>query len=130
MVACTPPTLLEFRARFPEFVDVEDAVVNLAIADAACMIDGGWRATPCADCTIAISFLAAHYLALGVLAQSGFSFVAGAGDVSSVKFETMSVQFSTTGGRWASGSYGFDDTPYGVRYRMLLRANFPAVMII
>ena len=102
---CVEPTVAEFRARFPEFNDVPNTQVQQAIDDASCWVDTSWLATACADCTTAMAFLAAHYLALGLVAaemlpttlpptEEGGPVIIGGGQVTSLRFKSMGVSFS------------------------------------
>lgn len=151
---CTPPTVDEFRARFPEFVDSSPEAIAIAIDDASCWADASWingnSPTGCRNCKTAIAFLAAHYLTLGRIAASGLpdlgtvdpdtGVVIPGGQVTSLSFETMSVGFSpprfgSSGSAGGSGNIGAGDwdldvTPYGQRYLELLVANQPAVLVV
>ena len=147
---CTSPTIEEFRIRFPEFVNISDAQVQLAIDDASCWADNSWIQGPCEDCTKAIAYLAAHYLALGLYAADmlpdtlppetpgGPTIIAG-GQVTSLHFESMSVGFASpqaigvSGGAGSTGigdSFAISATPYGQRYLALLKVNKPAVLVV
>jgi hypothetical protein len=149
---CTPPTLEEFRARFPEFADLSDTQVQIAINDASCWTDDSWPGVNCGDCTTAMAFLAAHYLALGLFAQAALpetlpatepgqpAIIAG-GQVTSLRFESMGVSFSPPqavggGGGGGAGSSGMGDsfawsgTPYGQRVLELVRVNKPAILVV
>ena len=147
---CEPPTVEQFRSRFPEFTNLSDETVQHAIDDASCWADSTWIETACFDCTKAIGYLAAHYLMLALVAASlvpetvpdedgsGAILIPG-GSVTSLHFESMSVSFnapsaSQVGG--AAGSAGIGDqyglaaTPYGQRYLELLKVNKPAVLVV
>jgi hypothetical protein len=147
---CTPPTIPEFRARFPEFVNVSDAQIQIAIDDASCWADSTWIENGCPNCTTAIAFLAAHFVAMGLYAADmlpdtlppetpgGPTIIAG-GQVTSLHFESMSVGFAApqavgvSGGAASSGigdSFAISATPYGQRYLELLKVNKPAVLVV
>jgi hypothetical protein len=147
---CEEPTIQEFRARFPEFANVSDATVQIAIDDASCWADTSWLAY-CRNCTTAIAFLAAHYLALQLYqaqfvpdiipaGEDGAGMILPGGDVSSLSFEGMSVSFTgpkvaSMGGSGLSGSgigenMDLGSTYYGQRYLELLKVNQPAVVIV
>jgi hypothetical protein len=148
---CEQPTIAEFRARFPEFVNVSDAQVQIALDDASCWADSTWIENGCQNCTTAIAFLAAHFLALGLHAAyllpdtlppetpGGPTIIAG-GQVTSLRFESMSVGFASpqaigqAGGGPGSGgigdSFAISATPYGQRYMELLKVNKPAVLVV
>lgn len=148
---CMPPALSDFRTRFPEFNDLPDAQVQMAIDDASCWADSSWIQNTCNDCTKAIAYLAAHFLALGMFAAQmlpdtlppvepgGPAIIAG-GEVTSIRFETMSVGFSSpkaVGGQGGNqGTSGIGDqwalggTPYGQMFLMLVKVNKPAVLVV
>lgn len=142
---CPPPTITMLRERFPEFKAYSDVQIADAISDASCWADTSWT-NNCGDCTKAILFLAAHYLALQAIGASqlpiavqgagGTTFIEG-GSITSLAFETMRVGFaapsavaSNSNRLGAGGRYDLNTTPYGQRYLDLLKVNQPAVMII
>ena len=147
---CVEPTLAEFRARFPEFANVPDSQVQQAIDDASCWVDTTWLATACHDCTTAMAFLAAHYLAMGLFAsaalpetlpptEAGGPVIVAGGQVTSLRFESMGVSFSAPqavggGGGFVSGT-GVGDkfdlgATLGQRWLELLKVNKPAVLVV
>ena len=145
-VPCDPPTIQQFRVRFPEFADVPDATVQAALDDASCGADSNWSSA-CRDCQKAIMLLAAHYLALGIIAAQSMpdqgtgegGTIIGGGQVTSLRFETMGVTFSAprfaagsgqSGGGPGEGPYTMEMTPYGQMYLDLLKVNQPAVVVV
>jgi hypothetical protein len=148
--ACPPPDLIVFRTRFPEFSSVEDETVAQAILDASCSIDGSWLGKEtCSNCQLAISYLAAHYLALGLMSAQIIAAITAkgatnpaealaGGEVTSLGFEGMNVGFSTPqfaagsggGGGAGEGPYQYEMTPYGQRFLDLLKVNHPAIMVV
>jgi hypothetical protein len=149
---CLPPRLAEFRVRFPEFQAVLDDTVAQSIAEAACIIDSSWitETGNCSNCTLAISYLAAHYLALGLMSaqvvasltakesSSSMEEILAGGQVTSMRFENMGISFSAPkfaagqggGGGPNEGPYELEMTPYGQRYLALLKVNQPAIMVV
>jgi hypothetical protein len=146
---CEPPTVEQFRARFPEFANISDGAIENAINDASCWADSTWIDTACFDCTKAIGYLAAHYLMLALFAATlvpdvvtddeGNTILIPGGSVTSLHFESMSVSFNPpTAKQTAQGSsgagigdqYGLTSTPYGQRYLELLKVNKPAVLVV
>lgn len=147
-IPCEEPTVDEFRARFPEFNDLSDERIEIAIDEASCWVDSSWIASNCQDCTKAMAYLAAHYLMLGLAAASmvpdtftsedGTVVVPG-GQVTSLSFESMSVGFSAPKVGGGSGGanvgtigdeYGWGATPYGQRFQELLKVNKPAILVV
>lgn len=150
-IGCPLPTVSSFRARFPEFANVPSTQVQLAIDDASCWADTSWIVGPCNDCTKAIAYLAAHFLALGLFAAEmlpdtlppetpGGPVIIPGGQVTSIRFESMSVGFSSpkaVGGQGGeAGTSGMGDqwaiggTPYGQMFLMLVKVNKPAVLVV
>jgi len=151
---CIPPSLPEWRLLFPEFSGISADTVLIAIADASCWADSTWASeTWCMNCTQAIAFLAAHFLALQLFGAanlpsiipadegSGEAQIIAGGDVSSIRFESMSVSFTAPkavgggGGGSSSGggvgsAYDLSSTPYGQMYLTLLKVNQPAIAIV
>lgn len=134
---CVPPTLEEFKARFPEFEDYDENLIAQAILEASYGADGTWISTSLVqDCNLAIGYLAAHYLALGATAAQALPTteeVTAGGDVTSISFETMKVSFSAPrfmAGSASSGSYEIWSTPYGQRYVELLKMNVPGILVV
>jgi hypothetical protein len=110
-----------------------------------------WIQNGCNDCTKAIAYLAAHFLMLGMLAAQmlpdtlpsdvpGGPVIIPGGDVTSIRYESMSVGFSAPkaiggqgGGQGTSGigdQWAIGGTPYGQMYLMLVKVNKPAVLVV
>jgi uncharacterized membrane protein YgcG len=142
--ACEPPTIPQFRVRFPELKSASDDLVASAIAEAGCYADMSWSST-CADCQTAVLYMAAHIVAMALLSGSWFETMFG-GQPRSVGFEGMRVTFSgfgggggggtsrgsqgNSGGGASSAKFGLMNTPYGTRYLELLSLNKVAVMVV
>lgn len=131
----TIPTLSDFRTKFPTFAGVADATVNDAIQEASASVDQSWIE---ADYQPAILYLSAHILALNgalfdALRMGAIGGVIAAGQISEAKVGDAQVKLSSSGG--ASGiaieaRTGLSETPYGRRYRELLRRNQPAIALV
>jgi uncharacterized membrane protein YgcG len=144
--ACTPPTIEQFRSKFPELISASDDLVTSAIAEACCSADMSWSST-CNDCQLAILYMAAHIVAMSLLSASWFETMFG-GQPRSISFESMRVMFSGFGGSGGGGGmrsggggssggggvfgakFGLQSTPYGTRYIELLTLNKPAILVI
>lgn len=127
----TIPTLSDFRTKFPTFAGVADATITAAITEASASVDQSWIE---ADYQPAILYMAAHILTLdgalyGDLGSIGG--VIGAGLVSEAKVGDAQVKLAggASGGSGAGGG-GLASTPYGLRYRDLLRRNQPAIALV
>lgn len=124
-MAFTAPTAADLKARFPAFVDVAAATIDIALGDAALMVDDSW--TSQADFTLGRLLYAAHVLTLdghgsGAEAQAASS---GALGFRRMKSGPLDLErFSPNAGGSAGGSLNqLELTTYGVRFKALLRAN-------
>lgn len=137
---CDPPTLVDFRAHFPEFASQPDSRVQTQLNEASRWGDQTWIS--CDDYRTAILYLTAHRLSLLLRAaaelpesdETGEIVVEG-GDLTSVSFSDMRVSFAppkTAGGsgEGAETMYDLSSTQYGQFYLDLLKVNQPAAMII
>jgi len=123
-MAVTPTSL---KARFPEFAAVSNAVAQEAIDEASRHVDSTWQAR---DVDNAITFLAAHYLAMdGYLVGTGGPSTT-AGPIQSEKLGDASVTYGAYGGGSGMTMSGYLSTTYGQRYVRLLRLNHPAVLVV
>lgn len=128
----TLPTLEQFRTKFPTFAGVADATITAAIQEASASVDQSWIE---ADYQPAILYLAAHILTVdGALYRDLGSIggIIGAGLVSEAKVGDAQVKLagSASGGSGSGNGSGLASTPYGLRYRDLLRRNQPAVALV
>lgn len=64
-------TCLEFKSRFPEFIDVEDVRVDLFLADAAMFMSSKGKWLDMYD--LALSYYAAHFLVVSEFQMAGDS---------------------------------------------------------
>jgi hypothetical protein len=119
------PLLSEFRARFPEFTE-DDGIISLYIRDAKTVIDRSafWSDD---DKPVATVHLAAHFLMMRVNARIAYEGAGtGTGEVRVIRVEDRMVGFDTS--RAAQGSKaGFNATPYGQYYLMMMR-HYPQWM--
>jgi hypothetical protein len=123
-MAYVPPTVAEFKAAFPSFVDVPDAQVQFALDEAQLYVD---------DCWIeefrrpAVMLYAAHALTLQGLGTGAESQAAaqGASDMRRIKsggFELERASSASSGGTGAvPDPWGM--TSYGRQFYALLRRN-------
>lgn len=127
------PTPAELKTKLPAFASVPDPTVQDAIDEAKASVDTSWIE---ADYKPAIIYLAAHIMTLNGVLYGADQFGAGAGIIAAglvqkMKVGDVDVTLSTgagsTGGAAASG---LASTPYGLRYRDLLRRNQPAIALV
>lgn len=128
----TVPTSAQFKARFPVYEDLEDAYVDLLLAEASGQVDTSWIE---ADYQPAIMYLAAHLIATDASGNSGDDEEeadGGDGPISSENFGVLSVTYDTSKGSASSNqsSSGLERTEYGRRYLSLLKKNKPAIVAI
>jgi Protein of unknown function (DUF4054) len=129
------PTVDDFRAKFPEFADLDDAYIQVLLDDAGRAVDQTWTE---GDYTNAILFLAAHYHELDLMASAGSDApaegVPAGQTITAEHIGPISVTYGKANGG-ASSSTGahassLDSTVYGQRYQDLLIKNIPAVLVI
>lgn len=118
------PTVSSLKLRFPEFVDVDDAVVEFAIEEAKLEVGDSWPS----GAGVALTYLSAHYVAASVArASSG-----GDGSNGRVKSESIG-RLSITYAEDSKAAATVDDkdsTSYGRRYLEILSANFSGPVIV
>ena len=123
-----PPTLADFRARFPEFANAGDPQVSAILSEASAEIGADWLEK---DKATAALYLAAHMLAgSGGLGGPGASGVAVSGPVRSRSVGDVSVTFAGVEGSGYGSKSIYASTGYGQRFLQLARRNFPAVAIV
>lgn len=127
-MAYVTPTAATFKARFPEFAAVSDALIDLIIAEIEPQIDESWQET---DRAPAIMYRVAHILARGgYLTGDTGSSVTGpmkrrtVGDVT-VEFAGIST---SNGGSGSAAFYG--TTPYGQEYWLILQRNHSGWFVV
>jgi len=105
------PTIEEFRARFPEFADVEDTTVLLWL------IEGAEEGAAWSEATRdrGAMLYAAHWLV-----ERGH----GTGGIPAGVTSFKSGTFSATMNDAAASRVGFNSTSYGREYLRLMRRNF------
>jgi hypothetical protein len=129
-MAYQTPTPETFKARYPEFMPVSDALVQLVLDDAIGDVGDTWLEK---DRARAQMLLAAHILTMEgepgrtTTGQSS----AGTGFVRRRKVGDVEVEFATPGAS-ASGvaATGYDATAYGQAFIRLMRLNFPGPIAI
>ncbi|HEV7258940.1 MAG TPA: DUF4054 domain-containing protein [Bosea sp. (in: a-proteobacteria)] len=130
----TLPTLEQFRTKFPTFAGVAGPTITAAIQEASASVGTSWIE---ADYQPAILYMAAHLMtldgalfeALGAGAAGGLM---GAGLVTETKVGDAQVKLGGNSGSsgGSASSSGLSSTPYGLRYRDLLKRNQPAVALV
>jgi len=117
-LAHVPPTVEDFRTRYPSFTGASDATVQYWMTDAERYVTTAWAEE---DYAPAIMAYAAHQLALSGLDGAGGG-AQRAGGMTSFRSGSLSVSFSDkAAAAWASGSW--DASRYGAEFRAMLRRN-------
>lgn len=127
------PTATSFKARFPGFSSVSDAIVSAVLSEAIPQVGETWIER---DRVPAILYLTAHMLIMeGQPAASAAEAIKTVtrGPVKRVKVGDVETEF--TGGATGSGggsgiTANLSASEYGRRYLELLRRNFPAVVAV
>ena len=128
-MAYEPPTVEQFKARFPGFDNVPDETVEAALTEAARMVDTSWLEP---DFAPARMYYAAHVLVLDGNGDSKEAKIAGLtlAGLSSIKISSLAVGFKRAGSegnqQYASA---LQSTSYGTRFLGLLKLNKPAVVM-
>lgn len=117
------PTAVEFKARFTtEFDALNDAYIDVMIAEAARNVDDGWTED---DYQPAIMYLTAH----NISEEKSLGGIYGSpGMVTSSKLGDAQDTYASNGSIDAIGIYG--TTIYGRRFAQLQRVNVPAVALL
>ena len=128
---------LQFKAMFPEFVDVNVTVVQAQITAAQMWVDPAiWNAT---DYPLGVLYFAAHLLTL-MLTQQAANAVGGTGTTDlflrSISFGERHVQFGERRQSKVSDSGSgpgeelLSQTIYGSMFLMLRNRNIAAVVVV
>jgi len=134
-MALAVPTAAEFKARYPAFANVGDALVALVITEATAFVHEGWIA---AHQKPAIMCATAHLLAAegygGPAAATGSSYGALAGPIREVQVGDVKTSFSDRAAGQSSQAStdagGFAATQYGRQFLKYVRINAPGVMVV
>lgn len=129
-MAWSPPTVSDFKTRFPQFASVPDATVQAILDEAIPQVGETWLER---DRTPGVLHLVAHLLAsqgIGVIAPGGGAAVTGA--VKRRKVGDVEVEFAGVGGGSGTGSFvaAYNTTSYGIKFLEYLRKNFPAIAVV
>lgn len=115
-----------FRARFPAFASVADAVVAGALAEAAPRVGAGW---PAAEAAFGRMLHAAHTLTLdGQGGPEAELARAGALDLKALRSGTLHIERRDPAPDAAPGTLGL--TSYGRRFHEVVRRNSPGVAVV
>lgn len=129
-MAYTEPTPETFKARYPEFTPVSDALIQLMLNDAVAEVGETWVEK---DRARAQMLLVAHWLTMEGepgRTETGQG-AAGTGAIKRDKVGDVETEFATFGsGSQTAGSGTYMQTAYGQEFLALMRRNFPAVAVV
>jgi hypothetical protein len=126
-VAHTAPTIIEFRARFPEFRRTPHGRITAIFAELAVEVDTTWVE---ADYKTGLMYLTAHKLVMEDANNTGASAALGQGPLKSQSFGDASETYATASEGGAGSSSEYDLTVYGRNWLRLLRRNSPRVLVV
>ena len=130
------PSASDLKARYPEFTPVNDDLVASILAEASPMVDDSWVPT---DQKPAVLALAAHLLSMEgwpkrASLPAGAPLPANAGrTIVRRKVGDVETQYADNSGSSGGGSgltSSLSLTPYGTRFRQLLKLNAPAIALV
>jgi hypothetical protein len=125
------PTAASFKARYPEFTPVSDALIDLVLLEAIDQVGDTWLERDRARAQV---LLTAHKLTLE--GEPGRSETgqgaAGTGFIKRDKVGDVETEFATpAAASGSSSSYGgYGGTIYGQEFWMLLKMNFPSPLVV
>jgi hypothetical protein len=129
-MAYVQPTPTTFKARYPEFVPVSDALIGLVLTESFAAVGDTWLER---DRARAQMLWTAHTLTMegepGRTTTGNSS--AGTGVIKRRKVGDVEVEFATPGSS-SGGSIGngFASTTYGQQFLALMRLNFPTALAV
>jgi hypothetical protein len=122
------PTPAQFKARFPEFEAVADAIVAFAMEEAGLSVDDSWIER---DYAIALNYLTAHILISSGRLSGDAAGAATLGPVISESLGDASVSYAdkskVVGAEGLAAELA--STTYGQRFLSLRRRNFPTAIV-
>lgn len=134
-MALQPPTVAEFKARYPNLQGRSDELIGLLLQEATGAVDETWIL---ADQKPAMLAYAAHLFAVeftgaqNLTLPDGSTYTTG-GPLSSVSVGPVSVSFASgesfANAQQYAATNGLSATDYGRRYLQLLRRNKPPVAV-
>lgn len=120
-MAYTAATSETFKARFPAFADVDDAVIDSALDRARLVVDDSWIES---DRQEAENLAAAHELTMDGLGATREAQLQGFR-----RLKLGSLELERESGA-ASSTSTYNLTTYGQRFRQILKRSKPAVVAL
>lgn len=123
-VTVTIPTATSIKTRFPEFADVDDAVIEFAIEEARLEVTSNWTT----GYNLAIMYLTAHYVASSIAASASGG-TGDSGEIASESIGRLSITYAKPQNANAVHS-DTSTTSYGQRYDELMQRNFGGPVVV
>jgi hypothetical protein len=118
-----PINVVAFKSMFPEFMSVDDSVVQTALDEAALFIGDDWDPV---DAQAATFYLAAHFIAQGQAAAGGTGRV-----VTSERIGQISVQYAAASSTSGGSAYpSLTNSSYGLMFLAVMRRNSPGIAVV
>jgi hypothetical protein len=118
-----PINVVAFKSMFPEFMAVDDSVVQTALDEAALFIGDDWDPV---DAQAATFYLAAHFIAQGQAAAGGAGRL-----VTSERIGQISVQYAAASSSSSGSAYpSLANSSYGLMFLAVMRRNSPGIAIV
>jgi hypothetical protein len=119
----TPNNVVAFKSMFPEFMTVDDSVVQTALDEAALFVGDDWAPV---DAQAATFYLAAHFIAQGQAAAGGAGRV-----VTSEHIGQISVQYAAASATSSGSAYpSLANSSYGLMFLAVMRRNSPGIAVV
>jgi hypothetical protein len=118
-----PINVVAFKSMFPEFMNMDDSVVQTALDEAALFVGEGWSD---ADTQAATFYLAAHFLSQAQAAAGGAGRL-----VTSEHIGPISVQFAAASSTSGGSAYpSLANSSYGLMFLAVMRRNSPGIAVV
>ncbi|MDF1625665.1 MAG: DUF4054 domain-containing protein [Parvibaculaceae bacterium] len=129
-MAWTAPTPTQFKARFPAFAAVDDAVIQTALDEARMQVDETWVSET--DFKNGINLLAAHILTLDGHGAGAEAEMAASGTLGFkvMRSGNLTLERFSASDAASEGGEMLNLTTYGKRFKSLRKVNIPAVKVV
>jgi len=135
-MAFSPPELVDFFARYPEFRDFDENWVQVVLDEAISLVGEGWIERYRRPAILALT---AHLLLTQQVSAPVTSDVSGGTTTGPIQSETvgpLTIQYKRAAGNAGGGSVQnqvlatLDSTAYGVMYQQYMSLAIPAAIMI
>jgi len=115
------PNVDAFKAMFPEFEDVDDSTVQIALDQAGQFVDSSWGASQ----TAGQIYLAAHFMSIAASTSDTSGQI-----VTSESIGRISISYATSSAAGGSNGGGLGSTGYGLVFRNMLTAQGFGIAVV